>query len=54
MDEHQFRHLPVVSRGNQHSSVLGVVSMKDLVRSFLSYHEAQLSYLQSYINLPVW
>ena len=51
MNQKQFRHLPVFSHNGD---MVAMVSMKDLVRHFMRYHEAQVKYLQEYIPFDIW
>ena len=55
MNEKQFRHLPVVSSADPGAAqVVAMISMKDLIKQFTRYHEAQVRYLQEYIPFEVW
>lgn len=51
MSQKKVRHLPVV---NSKGELQGVLGMKDLIRLFSSFHEAQIKYLQSFVNFPIW
>ena len=56
MNEKQFRHLPVVTSldAPADAQVVAMISMKDLIKQFTRYHEAQVKYLQEYIPFEVW
>lgn len=45
MAANKFRHLPVVEGG----TVLGIISMRDIMHDIISGHEETISQLQSYI-----
>jgi len=53
MTEHRIRHLPVL----QGSTILGVISIGDLVNSIISSQNSAIEQLETYItgypNLPV-
>lgn len=46
MREHRIRHLPVVDGG----SVLGMVSMRDILDDIIADHERTIAQLESYIQ----
>ena len=55
MNEHQFRHLPVAEPLPEGKMKLtALLSMRELVGEFREYHDAQISYMQEYIDFPIW
>ncbi len=46
MTEHRVRHLPVLSRG----SLMGIVSIGDLVNWVISAHQEEIQHLRTYIT----
>ena len=55
MHENQFRHLPVAQRlPNDEMKLTAMLSMRELVQEFREYHEAQINYMQEYIDFPIW
>lgn len=46
MGEHKFRHLPVVDG----STVLGMISIRDILDDIIADHESTIAQLESYIN----
>lgn len=53
-----FRHLPVVAArgdlGPEDEDVLAVLSQRDLVHEFRKFHEANLQYIESFVDFPIW
>lgn len=45
MSDHRFRHLPVV----EHGTVMGVISIGDLLKTVIADQQNEISQLQSYI-----
>jgi CBS domain-containing protein len=45
MSDHRFRHLPVV----EHGTVMGVISIGDLLKTVIAEQQNEISQLQSYI-----
>mmetsp|Transcript_43562 Transcript_43562/g.170535 ORF Transcript_43562/g.170535 Transcript_43562/m.170535 type:complete len:83 (+) Transcript_43562:434-682(+) len=46
MASHNIRHLPVL----EHNQLVGVVSMRELVKKVAEYHEKHISYLMAQIQ----
>ena len=46
MSEHKFRHLPVVDGG----TVLGMISIRDIMDDIITDHEATIAQLETYIQ----
>jgi len=46
MSEHKFRHLPVVDGG----TVLGMISIRDIMDDIIADHEATIAQLETYIQ----
>jgi CBS domain-containing protein len=46
MDRGYFRHLPVLENGE----LLGIISVRDVVRARIERHEEETDSLRSYIN----
>ncbi len=46
MSEHKFRHLPVVDGG----TVLGMISIRDIIDDIITSHEATIAQLETYIQ----
>ena len=46
MSEHKFRHLPVVDG----STVLGMISIRDIMDDIITDHEATIAQLETYIQ----
>lgn len=53
-----FRHLPVITErgdlGENEEDVVAVLSQRDLVHEFRKFHEANLKYIESFIDFPIW
>jgi CBS domain-containing protein len=53
-----FRHLPVVAHrgdlGPGEEDVLAVLSQRDLVQEFRKFHEANVQYIESFVDFPIW
>lgn len=50
MRERQCRHLPVLADDD----LVAMLSQRELVVEFEAYHDAQIKYLQEYIDFEVW
>jgi CBS domain-containing protein len=46
MSEHKIRHLPVVDG----TTVIGMISMRDIMDDIITDHEATIAQLESYIQ----
>lgn len=53
-----FRHLPVVcprpDLGPDEEDVLAVLSTRDMVHEFRTFHETNLKYVESFVDFPIW
>jgi CBS domain-containing protein len=56
-----FRHLPVVNKRivpnnvkEEEEEIIAVLSQRDIVTEFRSFHEATVKYLEAFVEFPIW